>query len=405
MRRTVLVLAVFSVIILAGAYLGSHHGELPITAPRNGEQHQEHSAESIPQDNGPTNQYQQANSSRHSPADPGSYTRDLIASLTNIDTSTGRLTPEQASRIRQSFQGLVVQGTAAIPAIRTVLDQKTDLSFGKGSGDSIGAPSLRTCLMETLRQIGGPEAVEAAHQALQNTSDPLEIALLTRNLEEAAPGQYRQDALQANLSALSAAGQGQLTNSDVGPLFQALQAYGGSNSIAELMGLAPKYGYYASMALAGLPSGAGIPALTQMAQDTSESGTGNRQFALQMLAQASGRYSDAGAALVDLSRQNQVPDTAWSSIAAVLGGQQFQFTRDYPANMFATLDGSDLRTYRQPNGNQNFISTTAPSDAPGLDLNQRLALIDQLLATTSSPAAQQVLQQTRARLAGVGGPK
>jgi hypothetical protein len=285
------------------------------------------------------------------------------------------------------------------------LDQKVDLSFGKGSGDLIGAPSLRTSLLETLQQIGGPEATDAAHQVLQNTSDPIEIALLTRNLEEAAPGQYHQDALQANLSALNTAGQGGLTNSDVGPLFQALQTYGGSNEVSQLMGYAPKYGYYASMALAGLPSGAGIPALTQMAQDSSESGIGNRQFALQMLAQASAHYSDAGTALVDLTRQNQVPDTAWSAIAAVLGGQQFQFTRDYAGNMFATVDGPDLHTYRQPNGNQNFISTTVPSDAPGLDLNQRLNLIDQLLTTTSNPAALQALQQARARLAGAGGPK
>ncbi len=334
--------------------------------------------------------------------DPEAYTRELIAGLTNVDLSSGRLSPEQTAQVRRNFQALIAQGAAAVPSIKAMLDQKTDFSFGKGSGDSIGAPSLRTGLLETLNQIGGPEAIAAARQVLQSTTDPLEIAQLARNLDQAAPGQYRQDALDATLNALNAAAQGQMTNTDVGPLFQALQSFGDTNAIGQLTSLAPKYGYYAGLALAGMASGQGIPGLTQMAQDASETGTGNRQFALQMLAQDSSQYPDAGTALVDLARQNQVPDTAWTAIAAVLSGQQFQFTRQYPDNMFATLNGPDLRTYRQQDGNQNFISTTTPGDTATPNVSQRLALIDQLLATTANPAAIQALQQARAQLAARG---
>ncbi len=339
------------------------------------------------------------------PADPESYTRNLVASLTNVDLSTGRLSPEQTDQVRQSFQALVAQGSTAVPLIKALLDEKKDVSYGKGSGDTIGAPSLRTGLLETLRQIGGPEAIAVSQQVLQTTSDPLEIALVTRNLEEAAPGQYRQDSLKAVLATLNAAAQGQLGSADVGPLFQALQSYGDAHALDALTSLGSKYGYYASLALAGLPSGQGVSALAQMAQDTSETGTGNRQFALQMLAQVASRYPDANSTLVDLSRQNQVPDTAWNSIAAVLGGQQYQFTRQYPENMFSTLNGPDLQTHRQQNGNQNFISTVLPADGSAPDVTQRLAIIDQLLAATSNPAAIQALQQAKARLGGIPGSK
>jgi hypothetical protein len=196
--------------------------------------------------------------------------------------------------------------------------------------------------------------------------------------------------------------QGQITNNvDVGPLFQALENYAGTNAVADLANFAPPWNYYATLALAGLPSGQGIPALTQMAMDHSETGVGNQDFAAQMLAQVSSKYPEAGTALVALAQQNQIPDSAWPSIAEVLGGLQFQFTRRYPDNMFNTVDGPSLRTYRQPNGNQNFLGTASPGDTLVLDLNQRLALVDQLLAANPSPAAMLALQQTRARLSAV----
>jgi hypothetical protein len=327
---------------------------------------------------------------------------EIFGSLTNVDLSSGRLSSEQAAQLRSSFQTIALQGTAAIPTIQALLAGKADVKYGKGSGDSVGVPSFRLGLMETLRQIGGPEAVVASREALRSTSDPLEIAFLARNLEEAAPGQYSQEVLDTAMEVLDASAQGQLTNTDVGPLFQALQSMGSTNIASQFAALASKYGYYASLALAELPSGGGVAGLVQIAQDQSEAGIGNRQFAFQMLAQASAQSPDAGNALVDLARQNQVPSTAWGQIAAVLAGQQFQFPRNYPNSMFATVDGPEMRTFRQPNGNQNFISFNVPNDGISSGGSQRLALIDQLLAVTTDPGAVQALQQARARLAGPG---
>jgi hypothetical protein len=130
-------------------------------------------------------------------------------------------------------------------------------------------------------------------------------------------------------------------------------------------------------------------------------GIGNRDFALQLLAQQSARSPDASAALLDVIRQKGIPDSAWRGIADVVGGLQYQFTRSYPENQFVPVDGPGLRTYRQQNGNQNFASTTLPNDGTAPDLSQRLAIVDQLLeAAAGNAAATDALNRARASLTG-----
>lgn len=333
-----------------------------------------------------------------SAAPDSSSAQQLISQLTQLQIQGGKLTPEQAGQIQQTLQQLVAQGPGAIPAIREFLEKNQDWSFGKWPAGTPGAPSARTGLLDALAQIGGPEAMALSQHVLQTTADPMEIALLARNLEQAAPGQYSQQAVEAASAVLDQAAQGMLTNVDVGPLFQVLQNYGGTAAADQLEKLAPRWGYYATMALAELPSGQGIPALERMAVDSSPAGIGNRDFALQMLAQVSVGNASAGTALVDLAKQNQISDTAWRSLADVLGGMQYQFSRQFPDNMFTPIDGSGLRTYRQQNGNQNFVSTLLPAEGAATDVSQRLALINQLLALNPDPAALQALQQARTRL-------
>jgi hypothetical protein len=325
--------------------------------------------------------------------------QQFIGQLTQLKIDDGKLTPEQAEQIQQNLQQLVAQGPAAIPAIREFLDKNQDWIFGKWPPGTPGAPSVRTSLLDALAQIGGPEAIALSQHVLQTTTDPLEIALLARNMEQAMPGQYSQQAVDVATAVLDQAAHGTLTNIDVGPLFQVLQNYGGSAGAAELEKLAPQWGYYSTMALAQLPSGQGIPALERLAVDSSAAGIGNQDFALQMLGQVASKYPEAGTALVDLVRQNQIPDSSWRSLADVLGGMQYQFSRQFPDNVFTPVDGSGLRTYRQQNGNQNFVSTQLPADGSAPDISQRLALIDQLIAANPGPAALQALQQARARLA------
>jgi hypothetical protein len=325
----------------------------------------------------------------------------LIGQLTQLQIANGKLTPEQGRQIQQTLQQLVAQGSAALPAIRQLLEQNQDWPFGKWTGGLVGPPSLRTGLLDALRQIGGPEAAAVSQQVLQTTADPFELSMLARNLEQTDPGQYSEQIMSTANSVLDAAAKGVLTNIDVGPLFQVLATYGGSSAAAQLEKLAPQWGNYATLALAEMPSGQGIPSLAKLAADTSPVGIGNRDFALQLLAQQSAQSADASAALIDVIRQKGIPDSAWRGIADVLGGLQYQFTRSYPENEFEPVDGPGLRTYRQQNGNQSFASTTLPNDGTAQDLSQRLAIIDQLLeASAGNPAAIAALNRARASLTG-----
>src|SRR6266404_3004501 len=228
------------------------------------------------------------------PTDPTPYARQLFPGLTGLDLRNGMVTKEQAGQLKQGLQALIAQGSSGIPAIRRFLEQNVDVSFAKEAAESAGAPSLRAGLLESLRQIGGPEAMALSRQVLQTTADPLEIALVARELEEMAPGQYRRDALDAARKTLAQAAEGNLEVKDPSLLFQVLQSYGDAGAVADLERLAPQWNYYATLALAGLPSGEGIPALVRIAQDPTSAETGRYKLPLLMLAQMSSQYPDAG---------------------------------------------------------------------------------------------------------------
>jgi hypothetical protein len=258
---------------------------------------------------------------------------------------------------------------------------------------------LRAGLFDALQQIGGPEALELSLQTLRTTTDPLEIALLARNMEQQAPGQYRQEALNTARVTLAQAAQGQLNVRDVAPLFQLFQTYGDANLLAELQSTLPRWNYYATMALAGLPGGEGIPTLIREVQDPAADTT-TRNVALQMLAQGSAQSPEAGVALIEQARLNQISDYAWRQIAWVLGGDQYQFGSQLFDNKLPPPTGPGVRTYHIEAGNQNFYTVPAGANLSADQVNQRRALIDQLLGVTSNPTAVQGLQSARALLSG-----
>src|SRR5439155_16428358 len=227
------------------------------------------------------------------------YTRQLVAGLTNLDFSRGPITKEQADQWKQSLQGLIGQGSAAVPAIRGFLEQNQELNFAAiGGGDQLGQSSLRSAMINALAQIGGPEANSVMLQTLQATTLPSEIAQLAQILEQQAPGQYRQEALSAINEVLGMAGKGQLPAGwDVGPLFKVLQNYGDAGTASVLDQLQPQWRYYATLTLAGLQQGAGVPILVHEVQ--APAAGSKRDFAYQMLAQVAGQYPDATTALLD----------------------------------------------------------------------------------------------------------
>ena len=330
--------------------------------------------------------------------EPSVYTRQLVAALTNLDFKAGPLTPEKAAEWRQALQQLTQQGAAAVPAIREFLERNRDIDFtAANAGNALGEPSLRFALFDALQQIGGPEAQALAAQTLQTTADPREIALLAKNLEQQAPDQYRQAAVDAARAALAMAAEGKLGGRDVGPLFGVLQQYGGADVLPDLERATGQWRYYAAIALAGLPDGAGVPSLIQMVEDPNGAAKGGRQAALQMLAEVSPQYPAASAALIEQAKLNQIPNATWINISEVLAGHSYQIGGP-ETDSGGTGSGSNFKSYHLEFGNQNFFSSPNSTVLNTDQINQRVSLIDQLLAVNSNATAAELLQRSRASL-------
>jgi hypothetical protein len=324
------------------------------------------------------------------------YTRQLVDGLTNLNFSHGPISKEHADQWKQSLQGLIAQGSAAAPAIRDFLEQNQELNFAAiGGGEQLEQSSLRSAMINALAQIGGPEATSVMLQTLQATTLPSEIAQLALILEQQAPGQYRQEAMNAINEVLGMAGKGELPAGwDVAPLFKTLQNYGDPAAASVLDQLQPEWKYYATMSLASLQGGIGVPSLVREVQDLTAGS--KRDFAYQMLAQIAGQYPDVGAALLEQARANQISDSAWRKIATGLGGDQYAIgvPPGDPISNAVTMPG--LKTYHIQSGSQNFHSLPVSEEA----VEQRLALINQLLSATASPTAQAALQSAKDSLIG-----
>src|SRR6266566_1182297 len=200
---------------------------------------------------------------------PPSAAQEVIARVGQPDFFTGAVSPQKAAELKRSFEQLVKEGAGAVPAIRAYLDRFQDIDFDSvGAGKQVGYTSLRMGMLDTLRQIGTPEAKELSLQTLQTTGDPQEIAFLAKGLEkQLPPDQFRSVVLAAASETLAQALSDQWNGRNVTPLFEVLQKYGDEGVIGLLEKSSSKWNFYATLALAGMPDGAGIPALVRMAQD------------------------------------------------------------------------------------------------------------------------------------------
>ena len=329
------------------------------------------------------------------PVDP--ITGALIAGLNRLSGTNVALTAEAIGAWRTNFLDLVQAGSSAIPALRAFLEQKGDSAFSREAWQALGYGSPRLAALDALRQIGGPEATAAMEGLLGTTQSPKEIAVLARNLEDASPGQYRQQALEAARAALVAAGTSRNPELDVAPLFEVFSHYGDASVISELESAMSKWKYYATIALANLPEGAGIPTILRLADPST--GSGNRVVALEMMSQLAADNPTAREALLNQVRANQIPANLWPYLSGPLAGDQY-FPVDSAITLYPTLQAwSDLRTTHLTYGNQNLYMLPGNQTLTADGINQRLALVDELLKATTDPAAQQTLQQARNTLA------
>lgn len=332
--------------------------------------------------------------SEHKPhSEPTPAARRLVKSLTQIDFSRGPLTAEAAAHWKAGFQQLIQEGGAAVPAIQEFLELNRDWDFG--AANPLGFPSLRTAFLDALEQIGGPESQGLLLRTLQTTAVPAEIARVARSLERQAPGEFLEEIRTAVRETLAQAATGNMPGWDVGPLFQALQSYGNASAVPDLEKNASKWNYYTALTLANLPSGAGIPALVKLAQESS--GAGSRAAAMEALAQVAVQYPMAGAALIELARSGQLSEKNWIAATSALEGTRYSIRDSAPIPV-----GAGVKRYYLARSNQHFCSTPGWGGMSIQQIQQRIAIIDQLLAVNPSAAVAQALRNARASLLATG---
>ena len=307
---------------------------------------------------------------------PSTAALEVIARVGQPEFFADGISPEKAEELKLSFKQLVEEGAGAVPAIRAYLDRFEDIDFDSvGAAKQVGYPSLRMGMLDALRQIGTAEAMELSFQTLQTTGDPQEIGFLAKGLQtQLPPDEFRSVVLAAATESLEQALSDEGSGRSVTPLFEVLQKYGDQAVIDLLEKSSSKWSFYATLALAGMPDGAGIPALVRLVQEQASEAVSNGDFALRPLAQAALQFPEARTSLLDQARLNQVPEKAWPGIAASLTGNYIQY------------------------GNQLFGSTAPPVVWSKEQIDLRLDLIDQMMAATTSPTGKQVLQNAQVQM-------
>jgi hypothetical protein len=313
--------------------------------------------------------------------------QQLIAEILDISSTEGPITPDKAERFKRNLEELIRQGSAAVPAIRELLEKKIEYGFvDVTGGDQLGYASLRASLIDALKQIGGPEAQGAMVQVLQTSALPSELLAIANNLDQDAPGQYREQILNAARESLAIAATNQYANVELGPAFRILQNYGAANTTAEVAQNEPA-NFNNAINLANMPEGKGLAALVQMAANSSSAS--GQTIAAEMIAQMAGQNSKAVDALMQMAQNGQISNGTWEKLAPILGGDQFQ------AGNPPQSSSSD------PNASQNPGFTVINNVTTPDDINQRIALIDKFLGTVpSDSAAAASLRNQRNILAG-----
>ncbi len=319
----------------------------------------------------------------------------LVEGIKRLGGTNVILSAESIAAWQTNFLQLLQNGSAAVPALRAFLEQKTDFPFSREAWQATGYSSPRVAAIDALRRIGGPEAVAVMESLLGTTQTPREVALLARNLEEASPGQYREQALAAARAALLAAANSRDPQLDVAPLFEVYQHYGDASAIPDLERALSSWKDYAIIALANMPDSVGVPSILRLAEGAS----GSRVTALQMVAQLSAENAAARQFLLAQVTGNKIAPNLWPYLTGPLAGDQF-YPVDSAITAYPQLQSlNDLRTTHLADGNQNYYTLPEDKSQTPEGIQQRLTLLDELLKSASDPAAVQALQRARDTLA------
>ena len=248
------------------------------------------------------------------------------------------ITKEQAEKFKKDLEELIARGAASVPAIREFLAKNMDSDFGEANGtDELGFFSMRATMIDALKKIGGPEGILGLEQVLQSSGVPNELLDVANGLDAQAPGQFRDEILKAAHEALEMAAANQLgTNVELGPAYRILNVYGEALN-AESTAERQPASFTQAMQLANQPNGEGLPALLQMAQNPSPQATG-RILATEMIAQLAASNDEALKSLLQMAGNDQISNRAWTLIAPILAGGEFQADPNATGAPFTLVD-------------------------------------------------------------------
>lgn len=320
-------------------------------------------------------------------------TRGLVNALVELDLVSGFITPTQAAEWHNRLQELTAWGSSAVPAIREFLAKNQDYDFTQiPGGKQLEYSSARSAMIAALQQIGGAEAVQLSVETLANTAVPSEVLQLARGIEQQYPGLYRQEIQSSANELFHLAKEGYIDDMDVGPIFQALREYGDASSLTQFEQGLEKWPFYASLGLAGLQDGEGIPTLLREGTDTKQNPV-KADFALKTLGQSAATHPNVANALLEHARSGAIPERAWRQIIAGVVGNQFDFGAANPGQ-----SSPGATSYLLPTGNQAYH--TVPFRAvvtPEMAL-QRQEFLDQLSKAKLPESALTLIDQARQRL-------
>jgi hypothetical protein len=158
--------------------------------------------------------------------EPSPDAKELVKTLTEV--RPGALTPAAAGAWQRNLTKLLGLGTAAVPALTEFFNKHEDVRFDAGPGPNLlGESSLRIAFLKVLFDIPGPANVELQARVLKTATDPAEIALIARQLEQQEPGKHEGMIIEAAREALEIARNGELPGRDTRPLVELLTKYVG----------------------------------------------------------------------------------------------------------------------------------------------------------------------------------
>ena len=158
--------------------------------------------------------------------DRDAIARQLIKDLSEVNLQPGELNREKAEKWHREFEQLIEQGTAAVPPLREFFQSHADVKFDSAAGTNLlGEPTLRIAFMKVLFDVPAPDNIDLQEEVLRTTTDPGEVVLLARQLEQQEPGKYRDIIVSTARESLAQIKSGRWPSQNAVPLVNILKQY------------------------------------------------------------------------------------------------------------------------------------------------------------------------------------